>query len=264
MADRLDRPVQLVTSNTYEGILQDFAEKQIDGAFLGSLVTVLAMDRFGAKVVVRPELPGAISTYHGVIFVREDSPITRLEQLKGHTIAMVKVTTAGDAFSHCVMMRLGMLDSADRPRVVWVGTHDDVAVKVMEGSVDVGAIKNLRLDALMRDNPGWRIRRLAEGKRVPSNALVLRGEIAEALGGRISQVLLEMGGDTKGRQTLEAMGVARFVPCLTKDYAAVYDMVECIEKIWGQTGIPGPIPVRPSGLPKPDENESPRCYDVNY
>ncbi len=85
---RLGRPVRLVTLNTYEVALKELAEKMIEGAFLGSLVSVLAMDRLGAQVVARPERPDGSSTYHGVIFVRADSPITDFQGVRGHSLAM--------------------------------------------------------------------------------------------------------------------------------------------------------------------------------
>ncbi len=264
LSGRMDRPVQLVTLNTYEAVLLDFAEKKVHGAFLGSLVAVLAMDRLGAQVVVRPELPGQVSTYHGVIFVRADSPIRTLEQLSGHTIGMVRTTTAGHVFPGCVIMRLKLWDGPNRPHIVWVGTHDDVAVKVMEGRVDVGAMKNLRLDALMRSHPEWKIRRLARGRSVPNNALLMRRDVDEKLAARLSQILLKMDSEPQGRETLAAMGVARFVPCRAEEYAAVYDMTECILPLWKQIGVPGPAPRRPDNWPEPDPIEVRRCYDVNY
>ena len=177
LSERLKRPVELLTAKTYEAILQDFAEKKIEAAFLGSLVAVLAMDRLGARVLVKPELPGKVSTYHGVIFVRADSPIKRLEDLRGHSIGMVRTTTAAHLFPGCVMVKLGFWDKSNRPGVVWIGTHDEVVRNVVEGRVDVGAIKNLRLDAVVRARPDWKVRPLATGCCVPSNAMLVSREV---------------------------------------------------------------------------------------
>ncbi len=264
LAERLDRPVKLVMVNTYEGVLEDFADKNIDGAFLGSLVAVLAMDRFDAKVLVKPELPDGVSTYHGVIFTREDSPVRKLQDLPGHSIAMVKTTTAGHMFPGCVMMRLGQLSSHDRPRILWVGTHDDVVEKVISGQADAGAVKNLRLAAFAEAHPEWKFRELAHGNNVPNNALVVRGDLADTLGEELSKVLLEMKNEPAGRVALETLGFQQFVACRGQDYSAVYDMVECIASVWRDIGVPGPPPRRPSGWPKPAPGEKTRCYDVSY
>ena len=264
LSTRLGRPVRLVMMHTYAAVLHDFAEKNVECAFLGSLVAVLAMDRLGAQVIAKPELPGGISSYHGVILVRADSPVTKLEDIAGRSIGMVRTTTAGHVFPGCVLMKLKLFGRDDEPRIVWIGTHDEVARKVMDGRIDVGAMKNLRLDALVKQNPDWKIRRLANGKCVPSNALLVRSDIAGKLGGKLSKILLEMESDPQGRKTLEAMGVKRFIPCPPQDYSAVFDMTECIAPAWKKIGVPGPIPTRPSDWPKPKSVETRECYDVNY
>src|SRR5581483_554509 len=66
MAARLGQPVELVTLGSYQQILGDFAQRDVDAAFLGSLVTVLAVDRLGARIVVQPMgADGAPSVYRG-------------------------------------------------------------------------------------------------------------------------------------------------------------------------------------------------------
>ena len=261
LSNRLNRPVKLVTLSTYELVLKDFAEKEIDGAFLGSLVAVLAMDRLDAKVIVKPERRDGSSSYHGVIFVRDDSPIRDLDDLAGGTIAMVRTTTAGHVFPACMMMRTGLWERSDQPRIIWMGTHDDVATSVMEGTADVGAVKDLRLDALLETHSEWNIRRLTTSKRMPNNALILRSDLAEDLGPKLSNALLAMDSDDQGRKALKAMDVVRFVPCRQVDYSSVYDMVECVLPAWKQIGIPGPVPRRPAGWPKRDPKEQQRCYE---
>jgi len=261
LSNRLNRPVELVTLSTYEGVLKDFAEKEIDGAFLGSLVAVLAIDRLEAKVIVKPERRDGSSSYQGVIFVRDDSPVKQVSDLAGRTIAMVRTTTAGHVFPACMLIQTGLWQRSDQPRIIWLGTHDDVATSVMEGKADVGAVKDLRLDALLEMHSEWKIRRLATSKRVPNNALILRSDLAENLGPKLSKALLAMDSDDQGRKALKAMDVMRFVPCRHIDYSSVYDMVECVLPAWKQIGIPGAVPRRPAGWPKHDPKERQRCYE---
>jgi phosphonate transport system substrate-binding protein len=248
LSARLGRPVEMVTLNTYEAVLLDFQEKKIEGAFLGSLVSVLAMDRLGAQVIAKPEFPGQASTYHGVIFVRADSPITKTRQLDGHTVAMVRTTMAGDLFPVCVMVRLGLLKSANPCRLVWVGTHDDVIQEVMAGRVDAGAAKDLRLDRLLSQHPEWKVRRLTTSKAVPNNALVLRADMVAELGAKLSAILLGMNEDPAGSKALSVLGATRFVPCRTEEYQVIYDMVNHMGESWSQVGVAGPAPGRPACL----------------
>jgi phosphonate transport system substrate-binding protein len=249
LAAKLGRSVELVTVNTYESVLQDLAEKKVDAAFLGSLVAGLTFDRLGAQVLAKPEDAEGISTYRGVIFVRDDSPVRSLTDLRGRSIAMVRTTTAAHLFPMQQMLEQGLLNGADAPRPVWVGTHDDVILETMDGRADAGAVKDRRLDAFEKRHPQWKVRRLAASEMVPDNALVVRADLASGLGVQLRDVLLAMDRDPDGRTALQAMGMTRFVPCSVSDYQALYDLIDKMGDDWPRLQIDGNRPRRPRQLP---------------
>ena len=246
LSDRLERPIVLVTLNTYEGVLKDFEEKQIDGAFLGSMVAVLAHDRLGAQILVKPQNAEGVSVYRGVIVVRRDSPITSIEDLAGRSVAMVRTTTAGNLFPVSLMLRHGLLDARQPPQFRWVGTHDQVIAELMAGRVDAGAVKDLRLDAFERANAPPKLVRLAVSEPVPNNALVVRADVDPALRERLEQALLTMHENGVGREALAAFGAGRFLTCRIEQYKAIYDMADQLGPAWQQLGVSGPAPRRPS------------------
>jgi phosphonate transport system substrate-binding protein len=246
LGKRLGRPVDVVTVNTYQAVLQDFAEHKIDAAFLGSLVAVLTVDRLGARVLVKPVDEAGVSTYRGVIFVRPDSPIQRIEDLADRSVAMVKTTYAGDLFPIWEMHRTDINHGATPPRKVWVGTHDDVISETLSGRVEAGAAKNLRLEAFETTHPDAKLRRLATSLPVPNNAFVVRADLGEAFAAQLGDVMLAMDKDPEGAKALAGFGAVRFVPCGMEEYAPIYDMVEGLGDHWDRLGIDGPPPKRPS------------------
>jgi phosphonate transport system substrate-binding protein len=249
IASRLNRPVELATLNTYQAILQDFAQKRIDGAFLGSLIAVLAIDRTGGHLLLKSQLPDGSSTYRGVVFVREDSPIRSVGDLAGKSVAVVRTTTGGNLFPIGQMIEHGLLKGPAPPRLVWCGTHDEAILAVAEKRVDAGAVKDLRLNEFERDRADPRFRRLAQSRSVPDNALVLRSDLANGLSRDLRRVLLSMDADPDGAKALATFGAARFVPCDLGEYAEVYDLVEHIGDDWPLLGIQGPAPRRPASRP---------------
>jgi len=246
LSKRLGRPVDVVTVNTYQAVLQDFAEQRIDAAFLGSLVAVLTADRLGARVLVKPVDEAGISTYRGVIIVRQDSPIQRVEDLAGRSIAMVKTTYAADLFPLWEMHRTDINHGATPPRKVWVGTHDEVISETLSGRVDAGAVKNLRLEAFEALHPEVKIRRLATSAPVPHDAFVVRADLAETLGAQLKDVMLAMDKDPEGAKALAGFGAVRFVPCSIQEFSPIYDVVEGLGDHWDRLGIDGPPPKRSS------------------
>lgn len=242
LSTRMGMPVEIVTLNTYEAILSAMAEGQVEAAFVGSLVGALAVDRLDARPLVKPLLPGDVSSYCGVLFVAADSPIQTIDDLAGQTIAMVRTTTAGELFPLGVMHEHGLLRGARVPSVIWVGTHDDVILEVMTGRAAAGAVKNLRLDAFRAKHPDARVRRLAESDFVPNNALVLSSVAADRWGVALRQVLLTMHEDTRGHAVIEAFGAQRFVPCERLEFDAVCAMAQRLGSAWQQLQVAGPPP----------------------
>lgn len=242
IAGQLGRPVELVTGNSYETVLKDFAEKRIEAAILGSLVTVLCVDRLDARVIAKTELPGGVSTYHGVICVPAESSITSVEQLAGASITLVRTTTGGNLFPIHELLRLGLMHERNAPRFVWVGTHDEAVDAMMKGLTTAAGAKNLRVSAWLRDHPGRDIRILAQSGEVPENALVVRGDVADTLGAELSRIVMNMDKTDAGRAVLRDYGATRFLPCAIADYKVIYDLVADLGDQWRQLGVAGAPP----------------------
>jgi phosphonate transport system substrate-binding protein len=245
---KLRRPVKLVTLNTYQTILQDFADKEVEAAFLGSFVAVLTMDRQGARPVAKPEFEDGISTYTGVLIVPESSPIKSVEDLSGRSVAMLRTTTAGNLFPVYAMVEHKLLAGPNPPKMVWVGTFDDVIRETVEGRVDAGAVKNLRLDAYLKAHPEAKIRRLAEGPEAPNMAMVVRADVADSLGPLLWRALQGMECVPEGKEALKRYGAQRFLPCDVTEFKAIYDMVDKLGPAWDQLGVTGPPPRYPREL----------------
>jgi len=252
LVERLDQPIDLVTLNTYDRVLRELAERRIDGAFVGSMVAVLAYDRLDARLVVKPVLPGGIDSYHGVMITPHDSPIHSIEDLAGGQIAGVRATTAGDLFPVYLLHDRGLVGRGDRVDIRWVGTHDDVIHEVVEGRCDAGAVKNLRLDDWLAKHPEVRLRAIARSEPVPNNALIMRRDIDAALIDRLSALLRSMHESELGRSALARFGAERFVSCTIEQYEAFYRMSAALGEAWSLLGVEGPAPRPLDATPAPE------------
>lgn len=249
LSRKLQQPVEMVTLHTYEAVLFDFKERQIEGAFLGSLVAVLAIEQQNAQALAAPQRADGSSSYRSVLFVPETSSITSISQLKGKTVAAVRTTTAGCLFAMQQLTKAGLADGPGAPALLAVGTHDDVPKAVLGGQADAGSVKDLRLEAYLAANPTAKVRRLAMSRPVPNNALVVRADLADGLGQRIAEALLEMERDPQGREALAELGAVRFVPVTAEEYRPVYDMIRDIGTAWERVGIQCVPPKGPATRP---------------
>ncbi len=245
LSGKLGRPVEIVMLSSYEAVLDDFKDRSLDAAFLGSLVALIAIDCLDARPLARPEFPGAVSTYRGVIFVRDESPIHSVDDLRGKSIAMLKSTTAGSLFPLAEFNRRHWMDSGpNQPQIVWLGTHDQVVSAVVQGQVDAGAAKDLRLDAYLQSHPGNRVRCLATGPAVPNLALVARADVAEKTGPALTKILLEMHEDPAAQPALKELGTVRFIRCAASEFDPIYDLIRTADWTWNLVGVTGAAPQR--------------------
>jgi ATP phosphoribosyltransferase-like protein len=165
----LDSPVKVLVFTQFREMTTPLA------AFLGSLVTVLAVDRMDAQVIVKTELPGRISTYHGVICVPEDStfakpadldacrvatsfPRTTQRYLEKHRAKAHLVPLSGSVE---VMIALGVADAI----VDLVETGSTLAANRLRVLCDIGNYETMLIQNTQKRSPAMadRVVRRLEG-----------------------------------------------------------------------------------------------------
>jgi len=217
--------IELKILPRYGNIIDNFESARMDGAFFGSFTYTLAHAKVGVEVIARPVALDNTSTYHGLIFVRNDSGIRTAADMKGKRFAFVdKATTAGYLLpleyfhKHGVSNYKGYLKEA-----YFAGTHEDAIQDVLNRKADIGAAKNTVFERLAKADP--RILQelvvLERSPEVPENALALRKDIDASVRGRLKDALLTMHRDPDGKKVLEQFGAQRFIETRNEEYDTV-------------------------------------------
>ena len=211
---------------TYRGnVIDNFQSLNLDGAFFGSFSYVLAHAKLGVVALARPEYPDGSSSYHGVLFVRKDSGIHTVRQMKGKRLALVaRATTAGYLFPMIFLKRAGVVNPETFFReVYYAGAHEGTIDDVLDRKADVGVSKNTVYDRFAAENPriGRELVVLGTSDDVPENALALRKDIEDSVKGKLLDALIAMHSDPEGAKVLKAFGARRFIGTTDADYAPV-------------------------------------------
>lgn len=211
---------------TYRGnVIENFQFLKLDGAFFGSFSYLLAHAKLGVTVLARPEYPDGTSSYHGLIFVRKDSGIRTVRQMRGKRLALVaRATTAGYLFPSIFLKRAGVRNPAAFFREIYnAGTHEGTVDDILDRKADVGVSKNTVYERFAAENPRVNRELLILGKSadVPENALALRRGIKESLKVRLLNALITMHEDSEGAKVLKAFGARRFIVTTDADYGPV-------------------------------------------
>jgi len=227
LSRRIGRTIEIKMLTRYGNIVNNFVSSGMDGAFFGSFTYALAHAKLGVEVLARPvDLDGA-STYHGLLFVRKDSGIISIKDMKGKRFVFVdKATTAGyllplEYFHHHGVKNYRTYFA----ETYFAGTHEDAIQDVLEKKADIGAAKNTVFESLAKKNP--RISKellvLVKSPEVPENALAVRRDLDEALKQGIKAAFLTMDEEAEGRTVLKTFGAQRFIETTDKDYIPVIE-----------------------------------------
>jgi phosphonate transport system substrate-binding protein len=218
--------VRLKVIPSYGNVVDNIVSTGVDAAFLGSFAYILAHTELGVEVLARPESLDGISTYHGLIFVRKDSGIKTIKDMKGKSFAFVdKETTAGYLLPVAYFKTRGIKNYRTYLKEVYfTGTHEDGIYYVLNKKADIGAAKNTVFERLAvsdsRINNELMI--LESSPDVPENGLAVRRDLNSALKEKLKQSMLNMAQDAEGQKVLKQFGARKFIETRDEDYEPVY------------------------------------------
>ncbi len=222
--------VKFTILSRYGNIIDSFRDEKMDGAFWGSFTGALAINQLDIEPIARPIWLDGTSTYHGYIFVRKDSGIRNVADMKDKTIAFVeKATTAGYIFPIAYFKDNGIRNiNSYFKEYYFAGSHDATILAVLDKEAEIGCAKNTIYNMLAGKDT--RVTEdlviLAQSPVVPSNGLMIRKNLTPAIKEKLADVLLTMHENDEGKNTLKEFGAIKFIHTTRKDYNPVFDVAE--------------------------------------
>ncbi|MBU0483240.1 MAG: phosphate/phosphite/phosphonate ABC transporter substrate-binding protein [Proteobacteria bacterium] len=230
LSEKTGIPVEFTILSRYGNIIDSFTSEKMDGAFFGSFTGAMAIQKLEVVPLARPVNLDGTSTYHGYLFVRKDSGIKSVNDMRGKRMAFVeKATTAGYIFPLAFLRENGITDSSNFfSESFFTGSHDAAIIAVLDRKADVGAAKHSIYDRVKKDNPRIEeeIAITARSPSVPSNGLCVRKTLDPEMQKKLKKALLDLESDHAGQEVLAKFGALRFIDTTTVDYQPVFDMVD--------------------------------------
>lgn len=137
----LGRPVLVDISRDYTDHIDRIGAGILDVAYMGPASYVRLVETYGERpLLARLEVDGRPS-FHGAIFVRDESRIRNLQDTAGKSFALVGATsTMGYIVPRHILMKEGVA-LGQEANFTFLNNHDNVALAVLVGDFDVGAVK---------------------------------------------------------------------------------------------------------------------------
>ncbi len=136
-------PVKLLMAADYAGVIQAFAAKQVDAAYMSPAAYAAAWNESNGKVVpilTTLEKDGT-NSYVALMYVRADSGITNLEQMKGRSVGWSDPNSASGYLIPRAEFRAASIDPEPNKyfgRTGFAGGHEQAVVAVMGRQYDAG------------------------------------------------------------------------------------------------------------------------------
>jgi phosphonate transport system substrate-binding protein len=191
---RLGCPVELQIVQDYSAEVLAMRNGQLDVAQYGPLGFVFASEKANAEPLASfADANGELSSYKAGIWVPNDSPITSVEQLKGHSLALSEPgSTSGDALPRMALRDAGLQDSD--LKLDYAGGHPEALLALTKGKVDAAEINTQQLasaaDANQFDEAQFR--RIWESDPIPNDPITVNAELPADFKAKVKEALLEL------------------------------------------------------------------------
>ena len=217
---------------------------QVDWVTETSGNAALLERRAAARSLLVTERDGA-TRYHSVLFVRRDSSIRSLRDMRGHSVAFQSpYSTSAYYLPASMMLEAGLrieplltpMDKAppDAVGYLFARTELNITTWVHKRLVDAGVLSNLDWGNPQRLPPAFArdFRVVATSAEVPRAIILTRSGMDPKVEARLREVLVEAAQDPDAGEVLRRfIGTSRFVPVSADDRRALDELARGVLRI---------------------------------
>lgn len=193
---RLGREVEYFTATDYAAVVEALRNETADVGFMGPLQYLMAHEHAGARPILG-EIYSGSSSYRSRIFVRKDSGIRELKDLKGKNFAFVDpISSSGYLYPLEIFVDAGLIENRDQTdrffrRSYFAGGDEQALRAVLNGFVDAAGIGQYSF-SLLRGEERDQVVSIADSKPIPSHCVVVRQGLEEAAANSLRDALLAL------------------------------------------------------------------------
>ncbi|MBF0250660.1 MAG: phosphate/phosphite/phosphonate ABC transporter substrate-binding protein [Alphaproteobacteria bacterium] len=212
----LGRPVQVDISPDYASHARRVGRGEVDISYLGPAPYIDLVREYGPVRLLSRQSDNGRPDFVGHVVVREGDGVAGLADLRGKRMAFgERESTMSHLVPRYMLLEAG-INVEDLAEHVFLGSHDNVALGVLMGDFDAGAVKS---EVYEKYRPRG-LASLAVTPRVSNHLFVATSRVSPDLAARIRTVMLTMHEDPEGLSALQDIksGVSALVAVDDGDY----------------------------------------------
>jgi phosphonate transport system substrate-binding protein len=226
-------PVLVTVASDYAAVIEALRNRTADLAFVHPVGYVLASREAKATIVVRNLWHGK-SSFTSRIYVRKESGLKTLEDLRGKTMAFIDpASSSGYTYPMVMLIQRGLVKDRD-PRtffreVLFAGAHDAGMRALLNGHVDALASFDMAREQYLKDAAEReRIIYIAETPEIPEAGIAARADLDPATFAKVRDALLQIRAPAYAELLRRLYEIDGFAPASDRDYDPVRAAVELL------------------------------------
>ncbi|MGD8525480.1 MAG: phosphate/phosphite/phosphonate ABC transporter substrate-binding protein [Thioalkalispiraceae bacterium] len=231
LASKLGRTVNLNIAKDYQTHIELVGNDQLDIAYLGPASYIEMVEQFGNKRILARQVVNDEPTFKGKIITRSDSGIKQLADLEGKRFAF---GDPNSTMSHLVPRYMLIKNGISKDKLQsfsFLGSHDNVAIGVLSGNFDAGAVK----EAVYHKYKDKGLTSLASTEALSEHLFVASNRLPQVLVDNIKKILLDLKNHQAGRDIMN--GIKKNMNAMAEARDEDYDNLRNILSVLKQRKI---------------------------
>ena len=228
LAEQIGIPVQGFVTIDHAAAVEALRNGDADISFMGALPFVLAEAEIGA-VPLLSEVYRGVPSYTGRVFIRRDSGIRSLADLRDRDIAFADpISESGYLYPLAEFMNAGLIEGPREVedffgRVFFAGGYQQAMQAMAEGLVDAAGASQFA-DLLLTPTQQAEVTWIAESEPIPSHLVIARPGLDVGLQDRFVDAMMQLN-EPENRDRLRYLyGPDGYVRADSAAYDGVRDM----------------------------------------
>lgn len=229
----LEIPIAIIITDSYVDLIKEMKNGSIDIGLYGAFSYVAAESEMELTPLVVQQRNDSGTYYYSYIFTKQDSSINQLEDLKGKSFAFVDTgSTSGFVLPYALLKSRKQDFESYFSQIHYSGSHEQVAMDVLNKRADAGAISSAQLDLLIKNEKinkeDYRI--IWKSEQLPLSPFVAKKELDEDVKQNFKDAMLNLHTKLPEAVVKFDSGTIKYVEIENKDYNSIRNIATVLGK----------------------------------
>jgi len=226
----LNMDIKHFIATDYAGVVEALRNETADMGFMGPLQYVIAHKMAGAYPILG-EIYDGKSTYISKIFVRRDSGIGNVKDLKGKSIAFVDpISSSGYMYPLDIFKQEGLIKDKDKAekffkKIYFSGGDEQALRAVLNNFVDAAGIGQYAFNLLNYDERA-EIVSIADSRLIPSHCVVVRKNLHQPTVEKLQEALFNLNNESNRHLLKYLYSVDGYIKVTHDNYLEVEEIAK--------------------------------------